>query len=153
MATPDREVRRLRVEPSAEFERMLSNILTGSAETIKEVERIIGSPDSETKLNYEVQVDPRTGKQKVIEKFTTTKKECAICGGYFAQIFVSEYCKAQVCANDSRFHEFSYDLEEIEAFRRHGVTKPPAGIMRCRICHARAYPNEADSSNRLTSKD
>lgn len=103
MTIPDREDRRtLRSAPSAEFDKMLSRLLTGSGETIKEVERVIKSPDSETKLTYEVQVDPHTGKQKVIEKFTTTKRECGICGGYFAQLLSCADCGALVCAGDCR---------------------------------------------------
>jgi hypothetical protein len=82
----------LRSAPSVEFDKMLSRLLTGSGETIKEVERVITSPDSETKLTYEVQVDSQTGKQKVIEKFTTSKRECAMCGGYFAQLLTCAGC-------------------------------------------------------------
>jgi hypothetical protein len=105
--TIDREDRKgPKSAPSAEFDKMLSKLLTGSGETIKEVERVITSPDSETKLTYEVQVDPQTGKQRVIEKFTTTKRECAICGGYFAQLLTCSDCGVAVCAGDSRQQEY-----------------------------------------------
>lgn len=104
MTVPDREkkLRNLVVEPSAEFEKMLSELRKSPPETLKEVEKVIQTPDSETKLTYEIQVDPSTGKQKVIEKFTTTKKECAICNGYFSKLYYCGECGAQVCANDLR---------------------------------------------------
>jgi hypothetical protein len=109
MTMPDRErkFRNLVVEPSAEFEKMLSELRKSSPETLKEVERVIKTPDSETKLTYEIQVDPATGKQKVIEKFTTTKRECPICGGYFSRLFSCLDCGAQVCANELRQYSWT----------------------------------------------
>jgi hypothetical protein len=106
MPTP--ETKNPKALPSVEFEKMLAQFLSGSAETVKEVERVIKSPDSETKFTYEVQVDPQTGKQKVIEKFTTTKQECGICGGYFAQLKICAECGARVCANDVRRHSLMF---------------------------------------------
>jgi hypothetical protein len=88
--------------PRAEFDKMPSKLLGDSGETIKEVERVITSPDCETKLTYEVQVDRQTGKQKVIEKFTTSKKECGICGNYYTQLFECKDCGARMCASDLR---------------------------------------------------
>jgi hypothetical protein len=91
---------------------MLSNLVSSSGETIKETERLIKSPDAETKLTYEVEVDPLTGRQKIIEKFTTTKRECAICSGYFAQIHVCADCGALVCTSDARLYswpEYEYN--------------------------------------------
>jgi hypothetical protein len=98
------------VSPSAEFEKMLATLQESSPDTVKEVERVIKTPDSETKLTYEVQVDPETGKHKVIEKFTTTKRECAICNGYFSQVVTCERCGAQVCASHIRHR--SWDVSE-----------------------------------------
>ncbi|MGD0423094.1 MAG: hypothetical protein ABSA92_06505 [Candidatus Bathyarchaeia archaeon] len=102
MTVPDSQKKNLKLTPDVEFDKMLSRLLTDSSETIKEVERVIKSPDSETKLTYEVQVDSHTGKQKVIEKFTTTKRECGVCGGYFAQLLSCADCGISVCAGDCR---------------------------------------------------
>lgn len=102
ISAEDRERKSLKSAPSAEFEKMLSKLLATGGETVKEVERVIQSPDSETKITYEVQVDPLTGKQRVTEKFTTSKRECAICNGYFAHVLTCGDCGAQVCASDSR---------------------------------------------------
>jgi len=88
------------LSPSVEFERILSRLV--DSETVKQVERTIKTPNSETRLTHEVQVDPTTGQQKLIEKFTTTKKECAICNGYFSQLLTCSECGVQVCANDFR---------------------------------------------------
>ena len=94
------------IEPSAEFEKLLSQVV--GSESVKHVERLIKTPNSETKLNYEIQVDPTTGQQKVVESFVTTKKECALCGGYFAQTFICADCRAQICANDMRYLNGTY---------------------------------------------
>ncbi len=94
------------VEPSREFEKILSQLQ--NSESVKQVERIVKTSDSESTYEYDIQVDQLTGKQKVVERFTSTKKECAICLGSFAKTFQCRYCKAQVCANDSR-HQFFGD--------------------------------------------
>lgn len=122
--TPKRVSRHTSLLPSREFEKILSQLQ--SSENVKEVQRIVKTPDSETKYDYEIQVDPLTGNQKVVERFTTTKKECAMCGGYFAQVFKCEECKAQVCANDSRYHTWS----------------DGSGIKMCKNCFRQKYPDE-----------
>ena len=104
--TPKRASRHISIEPSREFEKILSQLQ--SSDSVKEVQRIVKTSDSETTYGYDIQVDQLTGKQKVIEKFTTTKKECAMCGGHFAQIFKCNVCNAQVCLNDSRYHSFQH---------------------------------------------
>jgi len=90
--------------PATEFERMLSQFPSNTSESVKEVERIIKTPDSETKLTYQLQLDSKTGQQKVVENFTTTKCECAVCGGYFSHMEICEDCGARVCVNDTRRH-------------------------------------------------
>lgn len=104
--TPKRDSRHISVEPSREFEKILSQLQ--NSDSVKEVQKIVKTSDSETTYDYDIQVDQLTGKQKVIEKFTTTKKECAMCGGHFAQIFKCNMCDAQVCLNDSRYHSWKY---------------------------------------------
>jgi len=106
MTFPGREDKGPKTAPNAEFEKMLSKLFVGSGETIKETEKLIKSPDAETKLSYELVIDPLTGRQKAIEKFTTTKRECAICSGYFAQVHLCSDCGALVCTNDSRLHSW-----------------------------------------------
>jgi hypothetical protein len=92
-----------RSDPQVEFEKILSR-LGGSSETIKEVERTIEAPDQRTKVSYSVEVDKRTGRQRVIEKFSTTMQQCHICQNYFPKLFTCEVpgCGALVCANDKR---------------------------------------------------
>jgi hypothetical protein len=96
----------VKVAPSVEFENMLSRLL-GSTDSVKEVERVIKSPDSETKITYDVQIDPLTGRQKVVERFTTTKQECALCSGYFSQLFTCADCGAHICLGDSREYYYA----------------------------------------------
>jgi hypothetical protein len=85
-------------DPQVEFEKILSR-LGASRETIKEVERTVEAPDATTKITYGVEVDPRTGAQKVTEKFSTTMKQCSICSNYVSRIF---RCEVPGCANDKR---------------------------------------------------
>ena len=110
MTEEKRGVRFRAPQPAEEFQQMLSKLMN-STESIKEIERIIKTPDSETKYTYEIQVDSATGKQKVIEKFTTTKKECRLCGGYTAQVYECEDCHVKVCPNDMRHVSWSFSAD------------------------------------------
>jgi hypothetical protein len=115
---------------------------------VKEVQRIIKSPDSQTKYTYEVQVDPATGKQNVIESFTTTKKECALCGNYSVQVFHCEDCGAQVCANDARHHTWSYPVDQYgrPAFDTDKDNRTVDFVnkekMLCKICYESKHKSE-----------
>ena len=104
-------VQRRKLEPAREFDKILAGITGVNPESIKEVERIIETPEGIVRHTYDIQVDSTTGKQKVIEKFKTYKKECSICGGYFGQIFTCEKCGTKVCANDMRRQEWSYQVD------------------------------------------
>ena len=123
--TTKRTSRTVSLEPSREFEKILSQLQT--SESVKEVKRIVKTSDSESTYDYDIQVDQLTGKQKVVERFTTSKKECAMCGGQFAQIFECDHCQARVCANDSRYHSWLGSA---------------GGIRLCKNCFRQRYPDE-----------
>ncbi len=106
MGEPDLGRSSAKTPPSVQFEKILSQMLQGSSESVKQVERVLSTPDSQTSITYEVQVDSGSGKQKVIERFTTTKRECAICTASFSQVFECADCGARVCAADSRHHSW-----------------------------------------------
>lgn len=85
------------------MERNVTDLLFGKeGEPIKVGKKVIKTPDSQTTITYELMVNPRTGQQEVVENIETTKKECAICNGHFAQINNCADCHNQICASDSR---------------------------------------------------
>ena len=62
----------------ADVERTLAELLSGKepGETVRTTKKIIKTPNSETTITYELEVNSRTGQQEVAEHITTTKEEC-----------------------------------------------------------------------------
>jgi hypothetical protein len=102
-----------RSDPQVEFDKILSR-LGSSTESVKEVERVIETPDTKTTHTYTVEVDPRTGAQKVVERFSTTMKQCSICLEHAPQIFKCEApnCGALVCAKHRRRTDWYFPYQK-----------------------------------------
>ncbi len=82
-----------------DMERTITDLILGNEtkEPIRIGKKIIKSPDSETTIEYELSVDPSSGKQEVIEHITTNKKECAKCSRYTTQLRECDYCHMNLC--------------------------------------------------------
>jgi hypothetical protein len=83
----------------ADIDRTLAELLSGTetSEAVRTAKKIIKTPDSETTVTYELQVNPRTGKQEVIENVITSKKECSTCGTYVSRLYRCSFCGKEVC--------------------------------------------------------
>ena len=81
----------------ADMDRVIVELLHSAS--IKKAKKIVIMPDSETKHEYEVKIDPATNQPEVIETVSSTKQECAICGKPVAQIFECHVCFSKVCRN------------------------------------------------------
>lgn len=93
-----------------DIERTLADLLSGKelTEPVRTAKKIIKTADSETTVMYELQVNPRTGQQEVVEQITTTKEECARCGRYTSQRRQCPKCYLEVCGSCITSYEFSY---------------------------------------------
>jgi hypothetical protein len=97
---PTEKLDRMKVRnPRVEFDKMLSR-LEVSRETIREEEEIIETPDERTVITYDVQINPQTGAQRKVTKFSTTEQICELCNKYVARVYKCERdgCGAFVCA-------------------------------------------------------
>jgi hypothetical protein len=96
-----RVVRPFKTKSPVEFdvERTITELLSGQehSEPVKVGKKIIKTPDSETTVEYELAVDPRTGQQQVVEHISTTKQECGRCGKFTSQRQACSQCETKVC--------------------------------------------------------
>jgi len=93
----------------ADIERTLADLLSGkeASEPVRTAKKIIKTADSETTITYELQVNPRTGQQEVVEHIATTKEECARCGRYTSQRRQCHRCGLEVCGSCITTYETS----------------------------------------------
>jgi iron only hydrogenase large subunit-like protein len=122
------------------MEKSITELLVGkeSGEPVRVGKKIVRTPDSETTITYELAVNPRTGQQEVVENIKTTKKECAICGGYFSQVLTCADCGVRVCANDSRQHTWTTSYLAQPMFRPDKTVYDDHSKIVCKSC-ARTY--------------
>lgn len=92
-----------------DIEKSITDLLLNKegGEPVRVGKKIVKTPDSETTITYELSVNPRTGQHEVVEHIETTKKECAICNGFFSQVVSCEDCGVRVCSNDSRQYSWT----------------------------------------------
>ena len=90
----------------ADMDRVIAELLDSA--NVKRATKILTMPDSETRHEYEIKINPATGQPEVLETVTSTKHECAICGKPFAQTFVCFKCKARVCREHYVKQYFAY---------------------------------------------
>jgi len=85
----------------ADVDRTLADLLSGkeTSERVRTAKKIIKTADSETTITYELEVNPRTGQQEVVEHIITTKEECARCGRYTSQRRECPRCNLEVCGS------------------------------------------------------
>jgi hypothetical protein len=90
-------------DPRVEFAKMLSR-LGVSRESIKEEEEVIETPDEKTVMTYDLQLDPQTGTQRKVTKFSTTQRICELCDKYVPWVYKceNEECGAFVRAKHRR---------------------------------------------------
>jgi len=97
----ERNIRTLGTRSPIEIdaERTLTELLSGKevSEPIKTGKKIIQTPDSETTIEYELALDPRTGEQQIVEHVSTTKHECGRCDRLSSQLTGCYYCGTKVC--------------------------------------------------------
>ncbi len=92
----------------AKFRGINSKLPEEQSEPIKVGKKIIKTPDSETTIEYELAVDPRTGQQQVVEHISTTKQECGRCGKYTSQRQHCTQCSTQVCGECITAFSYGY---------------------------------------------
>jgi hypothetical protein len=95
------EGRRSPVKTSVEtdLDKTLTELLSGreTSEPVRIGKKIVKTLDSETTIEYELAVDPRTGQQQVVEHIKTTKQECGRCGRLTSQLKSCRFCTMNVC--------------------------------------------------------
>ncbi len=93
-----------RLDPRLEFDKILSKLTAITPESVKQVERIVQTPSTQSKYDYDIQVNSQTGKQTVVEKFSTTMEQCSVCKEYTPQTWIceEENCGTRICANHRR---------------------------------------------------
>jgi len=107
-------------EPRAEFDNMLKR-LGVSRESIREEEEIIETPNEKTVITYDLQVDPRTGTQKKVTKFSTTQQMCELCDKYVPKVYEceNENCGTLVCAKHRRMSPFGESYVCLTCYEEH----------------------------------
>jgi ribosomal protein L37AE/L43A len=84
-----------------EIEKTISDLLVGkeTSEPIRMGRKIIKTLDEETKIEYEIVVNQRTGQQEIVEHILSDKKQCSMCRANVSKssIYRCELCGKQVC--------------------------------------------------------
>jgi hypothetical protein len=84
-----------------EIEKTISDLLVGkeTSEPIRMGRKIIKTLDEDTKIEYEIAVNQRTGQQEIVEHILSNKKQCSMCGANvsISSIYDCELCGKQVC--------------------------------------------------------
>jgi len=84
-----------------EIEKTITDLLVGkeTSEPIRMGRKIIKTLDEETKIEYELIVNQRTGQQEIVEHILSDKKQCSMCGANVSKssIYKCELCGKQVC--------------------------------------------------------
>lgn len=84
-----------------DLDKTLRELLTGreSSEPVRVGKKIVKTLDSETTIEYELTLDPRTGQQQIVEHISTTKQECGRCGRLSSQLKDCRFCHTMVCGS------------------------------------------------------
>lgn len=87
----------------ADVESMLQDVSKqdrSRAEPVILKKKVIKTLDSLTKIEYKLEVDPKTGQQFTVEYWDSNKKQCTHCGKLTPQLYTCELCGKEVCGRD-----------------------------------------------------
>jgi ribosomal protein L37AE/L43A len=87
-----------------EIEKTVSDLLVGkeAGEPIKIGKKIVKTLDEDTKIEYELVVNRRTGQQETVEHIISDRKQCSVCHANLSRscIYTCELCGKQVCGRE-----------------------------------------------------